>query len=225
VRQWWGRKVAWTGERLCGGWARSLAGAKVYAVDVLGETSTLDVAIWVVAGDGGLERAAPRDVKVRVCHERRSSGLHVQLAAKLVVLAQELRVFLFELADAQRRWRQCRNLFRRERERRLELGHGLLELCICAHMHVDTRKKKERVHGEYRDVGQPYRATVSMHLLNVSLSFCAMPCLGLCIATPLGAVGVGSGLGIGCHGVRDAKNRRRGDKVCMTEGGSNGRRL
>jgi hypothetical protein len=64
-----------------------------------------------------------------------------------------------------------------------------------------------------------------MYLLNVSLSFCAMPCLGLCIAAPLGAVGVGSGLGIGCslgHVVRDAKNRQRGDKVCMTGEGRTG---
>ena len=123
---------------------RSILSYKVYTVDVLGETSTLDIAIWVVAGDGGLERAAPRDVKVRVCHERRPSGLHVQLAAKLIVLAQELRVFLFELADAQRRWRQRRNLFRRERERRLEFGHGLLELCMCTYARRPKKKKKKR---------------------------------------------------------------------------------
>jgi hypothetical protein len=38
---------------------------------------------------------------------------------------------LFELADAQRWWWQRRDLFGRERERRLELRHGLFELFIC----------------------------------------------------------------------------------------------
>jgi len=52
----------------------------------------------------------------------------VQLAAELLILAYQLGVFLFELADAQRWWWQRRDLFGRERERGLELGHGLLKL-------------------------------------------------------------------------------------------------
>ena len=49
-----------------------------------------------------------------------------------------------------------------------------------------------------------------MHLFDVGLSLCAMPCLGLCITAPLGAVGAGGGLGIGCclgHVVQESKNR------------------
>jgi len=109
---------------------------EVYAVNILREASTLEVAIWVVAGDGRLERATARDVEMWVCHERRPSGLHVHLATELVVLAHELGVFLFELADTQRWWRQGRDLLWRERERRLELGHGLLELYVRIHAHV-----------------------------------------------------------------------------------------
>jgi hypothetical protein len=50
---------------------------------------------------------------------------------------------LFELADAQRWWRQGRDLLWRERERRLELGHGLLELHvrICVHAYKATTEK------------------------------------------------------------------------------------
>jgi hypothetical protein len=103
---------------------------EVYTVDVLRKTSPLEIAIWIVARHGGLERAAARDVKVGVGHERRPSGLHVQLAAQLIVLTMELRVFLFELADAQGWWWERSYLFWREREGCLELRHGLLELQI-----------------------------------------------------------------------------------------------
>jgi hypothetical protein len=96
-----------------------------------------------------------------VCHERRPSGLNVQLATELIVLAHELVIFLFELADAHRWWWQSRDLFRRERKGRLELRYGLLEL------------------------------------LDVGLSFGAMPRLGLCITAPFRAFGERSGLGIG----------------------------
>lgn len=105
---------------------------KVYAVDVLGEAPSLKFAIWVVARHGRLERAAARHVKVRVCHEGRPSGLHVQLAAELLVLAHQLGVFLLELADAQRWWWQRRDLFGRERECGLQLRHCLLKLRGCA---------------------------------------------------------------------------------------------
>lgn len=101
---------------------------EVYAVDVLRQAPSLKFAIWIVAGHRRLERATARHVKVRVCHERRPSGLHVQLTAELLILAHQLGVFLFELADAQRWWWQRRDLFGRERERGLELRHGLLKL-------------------------------------------------------------------------------------------------
>jgi hypothetical protein len=117
---------------------------EVYAVNVLREASTFEVAIWVVARDGRLEGATSRDVEMWVCHERRPSGLHVQLATELVVLAHELGVFLFELADAHRRWRQGRDLLWRERERRLELGHGLLELYVRIYARMYTKVKKEK---------------------------------------------------------------------------------
>jgi hypothetical protein len=52
----------------------------------------------------------------------------MQLTAQLFILAYELGVFLFELADAQRWWWKGRYLFGRECKRRLELRHRLLEL-------------------------------------------------------------------------------------------------
>jgi len=85
----------------------------------------------------------------------------MQLTAQLFVLAYQLCIFLFELADAQGWWWERRDLFGRECERRLELGHCLLEL------------------------------------LDVGLSFCAMPRLCLCITTALGAVTCNGGA-IGC---------------------------
>ncbi len=77
-----------------------------------------------------MERAAARHVKVRVRHEGWPPGLHMQLTTQLLILAYELGIFLFELADTQRWWWKRRDLFGRKRKRRLELGHGLLELYI-----------------------------------------------------------------------------------------------
>jgi hypothetical protein len=54
----------------------------------------------------------------------------MQLTAHLFILAYELGIFLFELADAQGWWWEGRDLFGRERKRRLELRHGLLKLHI-----------------------------------------------------------------------------------------------
>jgi len=65
---------------------------------------------------------------MRIGHQWRPPGLHLQLAAQLIVLAHELGIFLLQLAYAQRWWWQRGDLFGREGERRLELGHGLLEL-------------------------------------------------------------------------------------------------
>jgi hypothetical protein len=137
---------AHTRGRLRGPTGKRKISYEVYAVNVLREASTLEVAIWVIAGDGRLEGATARDVEMWVCHERGPSGLHMQLATELIVLTHELRVFLFELADAQRWWRQGRDLLWRERECRLELGHGLLELYvrIYACVHKATAKKEKK---------------------------------------------------------------------------------
>ena len=50
----------------------------------------------------------------------------------------------------------------------------------------------------------PYCVWEGRYLLDVGLSFCAMPRLGLCVATALGAVTGSRGWGIACclsHGV------------------------
>jgi len=52
----------------------------------------------------------------------------MQLTAQLFILAYKLGIFLFELANAQRWWWEGRDLFGRERKRRLELRYGLLKL-------------------------------------------------------------------------------------------------
>ena len=70
---------------------------------------------------------------MRVCHEGWPPGLHVQLTAQLLILAYELCIFLFELANPQRWWWERRDLFGRERKRRLELRHGLLKLIQIFH--------------------------------------------------------------------------------------------
>ena len=101
---------------------------QVYAVNVLRQAPSLKFTIWVVARHGRLERAAARHVEVRICHEGRPPGLHMQLTAQLLILAYELGIFLFELADAQRWWWERRDLFGRESKRRLEFSHGLLKL-------------------------------------------------------------------------------------------------
>jgi hypothetical protein len=105
----------------------------------------------------------------------------MQLTAHLFIFAYELGVFLFELADAQRWWWERRDLFGRERKRRLELRHSLLEL------HISNINKRVRCY-----------VREGRYLLDVGLSFCAMPCLGLCIATALRAVTGSPGRATGC---------------------------
>lgn len=67
---------------------------------------------------------------MRVCHEGRPPGLHMQLPTELLVLAHQLGIFLFKLANAKRWWWQSRDLFGRERERCLKLGYCLLKLWV-----------------------------------------------------------------------------------------------
>jgi hypothetical protein len=124
--------------------------------------------------------------------------MHKQLTAQLFILAYEPGVFLFELADAQSWWWERRDLFGRERKLpgRLELRHGLLEL------YVSTNPWDGKSNGRV-----PYYVWEVRYLLDVSLSFCAMPRLGglgLCIATALRPVRVTGSPRIGCclcHGV------------------------
>ena len=97
----------------------------------------------------------------------------MQLTAQLFILAYNLGIFLFELPDAQRWWRERRDLFGRESKRRLELRHGLLKLWADGKLNKRVRC---------------YVWEGSSYLLDVGLSFCAMPRLGLCIMTALRAV-------------------------------------
>ena len=114
----------------------------------------------------------------------------MQLTAQLFILAYELGIFLFELADAQRWWWERRDLFGRERKRRLELCHGLLELCEDDNQKINKRSGHG---GIYMCAGEEL-----VYLLDVGLSFCAMPRLGLCITTALRAVTANRGRVVGC---------------------------
>jgi len=73
---------------------------QVYFVDVLRHAPPFKFTIRVVRRDGRMEGAATGHVKVWVGQQGRPSGLYVQLASELFVLAEQFRVFLFELADA-----------------------------------------------------------------------------------------------------------------------------
>jgi hypothetical protein len=63
----------------------------------------------------------------------------MQLTAQLFIFAYKLGIFLFELADAQRWWWERRDLFGRERKRRLELRYGLLKLYNSTGRQVNER--------------------------------------------------------------------------------------
>ena len=158
-------EVAGVGEGLCGRRTRGLAGALWWGggeggergrggggecetdhVDLVyagGHAAALEVAVGValVAGGGRLEGAAADEVEV-VVHgvgdEGGAAGGELELAAELVVLADELCVVLLELADAEGGRGEGGDLVWGEGEDGLELRDGLLELWVGARQCVPT---------------------------------------------------------------------------------------